>query len=198
MAGDLGAGIYHAQFAYGERFVVHVVVQSLAVLRQDGRERSHITAADYDALHGSHKLLLQHSGLHQSHSGVVHRVAQVAGAVNLFYLAGLLYKSLCYNGFDEFFADAVVHRRGGGAQNLGQQDLVVGAVLRYVVHLAALGKSIGHKAGQSCKGVGLPYSNLCRLVGNALLRTHPDDVVYVDVVAKNHLSTAVDVNHRRQ
>ncbi len=198
MAGDLGAGVYHAQPADLQNFVVQVVMQCLPVLRQNGRERGHIAAADHNALHCAHHLLLYHSGAHKLHCGVVHCIAQVAGAVNLCYLARLLYKSLGHNGFDELFAGAFVYRGGFAVQDFGEQDDVVGAVLRDIMHRASFCQGLGHKAGQTCKGVGLPYSDLGGLVCNALLRTHPYDVVNIHIVAKNNLSAAVNVNHGRQ
>ena len=66
------------------------------------------------------------------------------------------------------------------------------------MHRAPLGCRIGNKSRQPRKRVGLPHPDGRRLLCHAFLRTHPDDVVHVDIVSKNHLSAAVDVHHRRQ
>ena len=61
------------------------------------------------------------------------------------------------------------------------------------MYSATLCKGILHKGVQPCERVGLPHPDLSRLVCDALLRPHPDNVVYIYIVAKQNLASAVDV-----
>ena len=197
VAGYLRAGVDDGQTAFGDYLVMRMVVQCLTVLRQDGGEGRHVASADYHAFHHTHEVLLQQAGLHDLRGSHVHGVAEVAGYVNLLYLARFLDEAHLHYGFDEFLARAVLHLVERNAQKFVEDNHVAVAVLRQEMHLAAFGHGFLQNLLKLCHRGCLSHTYLFGTAGHQGLRSHPDDVVEVYIVAEDNLFSALHIDDGR-
>ena len=74
----------------------------------------------------------------------------------------------------------------------------VDALWGQIVNLAALGHGLLEIRRQIVQRPRLGDADLRRLLGQRILRAHPDDVIHVKVVPEQNLLPAVRIDHRRQ
>ena len=166
----LGAAVAKGQTAVLKQSHRRVAVHNLTVLREDSGETHLGTVRVGDAVYLAAHEFLRHTGTGEPHGGGVHLVADGGGALQGFYLLGLLHRAHGHNGLDECHRGGCLLLAGVDAQQVVQLYFDVVAV-----------------GGQEVEGAALAAG----LVAEFLQVAHRSAVGYT------HLGL-VDVNHAHQ
>ena len=204
MVVGLKAGINHKELSGLDEILMRMAMEDLSVLGEDGCERYAPALGKRKGFHGADDLLLLDSDHDALTGDSVHLLTEGAGAVKFFDLDILLDQALLHDGTD--------HLRGSrGTAGLALAECVVGIQAqqgtklhcvviprgRKEVHAAAEGAGAGDCVVQCAvrRAVRHAYAGSDRSHGRH--RTHPDDVVDVDIIREDGLLAAVQVDDRR-
>lgn len=194
----LAARVAQQQTAVLQNTRMVVVVQHLAVLRKDGRERYSRAVRHRHAVHRARDLMLAASRAGKAHSGGVHAVAYVESLFQSRDLLRALALAHLRHGEEQVERLAVVEHARGYAEHIRQLQFGLAAVGRQVVHCAALLYGATHVRGEGRHRLGVRHAHLRRQIGDGGLRSHPYYVVHGEVVAVERLRARVGVDYARQ
>ena len=194
----LAAGIAQQQTSRLERTRVVVVVQHLAVLREDRRKRHTRTVRHGNAVHGTRDLMLTAARTAQTHGRGVHVVTDIECLLDTCKLLVRLNLTHLRNRKEQVERHAVVHHRRHDAQQLRYLKRRLAAIRGQVVYLASLSQGVAQIRRQRRHGPRLRHPNLGREIRYRRLRAPPDDILNRKVIAIERLGTAVGVDNTRQ
>ena len=151
-----------------------------------------------DAVYLAAHEFLRHTGTGEPHGGGVHLIADGGGALQGFYLLGLLHRAHGHNGLDECHGGGCLLLAGVDAQQVVQLYFDVVAVGGKEVEGAALAAGLVAEFLQVAHRSAVGYTHLGGHVAHTVHTAVPYDVFYVDVVADEGLLILVDVDHAHQ
>ena len=167
----------------------------LAVLREY-RGKAHLrTQRPRYAVDLSAHVLLCHSRTRQAHGRGVHLVAYRGSLLKLGNLLGSLAGAHLHHGAYQCERGFVALARMMDAQQVGDGEHSVVAIGRQEVQGAPCGTRLAAKLAQGRHRSRLRNAHAGGHLSHAVNRTIPNDVLYVDVVAIEHLAIAVNINH---
>ena len=189
------AGVAQQQPALLQHAVGVEIVERLAVLRHDRRERHALSLRFGDAFDGSRDLAFDDARAAHPHGRRVHLVADPEGAFHLLDLFGALLLAHLRHGEHQVHRLVVVQQRGFDAQQRRQLELGLPAVGRQVVDPAAQGDrpaqlffELRHRERRRDARSGAHFAQRG-------LRSGPDDVLDGEIVAVQRLFARVGVDH---
>ena len=171
-----------------------VVVQRLAVHREDDREGELRPARLDQSGHRAGHFALVHAGPRDLHREHVHVVRQVDGGFDLADLLGRLVGALRHDGLDERGGRVRVHHARPDPHEVSDRQHVVVAVLRQVVDAPPLPDRLVERRFEVLPRTCGRDARLRGALGDGRLRPAPDDVVDREVVAVNGVGAGVDVD----
>ena len=128
----------------------------------------------------------------------MHGIAHVAGAVDGRYLLWLLLGAHRYHGLDERQAGSLFLLGGMDAYQVHDLDLRVVAIGRQEMDGPVCCDTVAAQLTETGEGGGAGDAYLGGEVSDGGRKAHPDDVLYVDVIAQKPLLVVVDVDDARQ
>ena len=194
----LASGVAQQQASLLERAVAVEVVQRLAVLRHDRRERKSRAVGFGDALDGAGDFAFDDARTAHLHRQRVHAVADLEGAFHLLDLLGALLLAHLGHGEHQFHRLVVVQQGGVDSQQRREPELRLAPVGRQVVDAAALCDRLAQPRFERRRREGLRDADPGAQFAQGGLRTGPDDVLHREVVAVERLLARVGVDHADQ
>ena len=194
----LAAGIDQQQPSVGEHPLRVEVVQRLAVLRDDRRERHAEPHRLGDALDRTGDLALDDTRAAHPHGGGVHGVTDVEGILHLRHLLGALDLAHLRDGEHQVDRLVVVQQRRSDPQQRRELQLRFAAVGRQVVYAAAEPDRGGQIVDQRRQRAAVGDARAGAFFAQRGLRPRPDDVVDGEIVAEKHLLARIGVDDARE
>ncbi len=191
---SLCASVHQQHVAGLQDAVVLVVVERFAMLRQNHGEGDAVAVRQGDALCQAGQFALGLTLHAATHHGGVHLHADLAGLVHLVDFALLFRGTEVHDAHNQIQRSGLADVVDVHACEVSHQDLVVAAILRGEVHLAALRLRLLDEFGELCERTSLRHAHFLGQRGNRRLVAHPNDVVDGEVVAEDNRLVRVEVN----
>ena len=179
------AGVHKQHIAGLQDAIVQMVMQCLAMLRQNHGEGDAVAVRQGDAFSQTGQLALGFAFHSAAHHGGMHLHADFASLVHLVDFALFFRRTEVYDAHNQLYRGGLTDVVDIDTGEVGHQNLVVATILRGEMHFAALGLSLLDKLSQLRERTGLRYAHLFGQRGNRRLVAHPDDVVDGEIVAED-------------
>ena len=193
-----GASIDKHQPSRRYRLVVQMVMQCLAVLRQNGGERRCATVFERNAIDNAVNISLPFRRLHKAHRGGVHLVANGAGTLNLGNFFVRFHRPKVDYGLYQFERALAAHFGHRHSQIRRQRKCHACRVWRQIVDFAAFAfrfRNGGLKGAHRCRMLNSAHR---RKIGNSRQWARPHHIVNVGIVAVKALRTRLKIDNRNQ